>query len=273
MRVSRRKGCLVALALFIVGFPSILQAAEEIPIVVPTFFEEVTDGNRDKVVSIIEIVFALTILTLAPSILILTTCFTRIIVVLAFLRRGLATQQLPPDQVMMGLSLFLTFTIMGPVWQQVWDDAIAPYLAPEPPPDDTGAPRRISRAEAFERAKRPLKKFMLDQMSRNDYADLALMAELSRTPVPEEGYRTYDEVPFLTVVPAFILSELELSFQMGFLIYLPFLIIDMVIASVLMSMGMLMLPPIIISLPFKILLFVLGDGWQLLVAGMVQSFS
>lgn len=242
------------------------------PLLTPTFFEEVTDANRGKLVSVIEIVFAITILTLAPSILILTTCFTRIVVVLAFLRRGLATQQLPPDQVVMGLSLFLTFMIMGPVWQEVWNDAVVPYLAPEAPPGPSGAPERITWTEAVERAKRPLKNFMLRQMARNDYADLALMAELSGLPIPDGGFRTYDEIPFLTVVPAFVLSELEISFQMGFLIYLPFLILDMVISSVLMSMGMLMLPPIIISLPFKILLFVLGDGWRLLVAGMVQSF-
>jgi flagellar biosynthetic protein FliP len=214
-----------------------------------------TTENPSEVVNVVKIIAILTILSLAPAILILMTSFTRIVIVLSFVRHALGTQQMPPNQVLVGLSVFLTFFIMGPAFQQMNTDAIQPYMA-----------NKISQDEALTNALAPLRKFMFNQTRDSD---LALFVHLSQTDRP----KTRADVSTMVLVPAFVISELKTAFQIGFIIYLPFLVIDMVAASVLMAMGMMMLPPVIISLPFKIMLFVFVDGWALLIGSLVKSFG
>ncbi len=211
------------------------------------------NGPQDVSLTL-QIVFLLTVLSLAPAILMLTTSFTRIVIVLSFLRQALGTQNIPPNQVLLGLSLFLTFFNMNPVFSRVNDQALQPYLKGE-----------IKQDVALKKALDPMRDFMFRQTRQKD---LALFVYLSKSPRPA----TPEDVPTLVLIPSFVLSELKTAFQMGFLIYIPFLIIDMVVASTLMSMGMLMLPPVTISLPFKILLFVLIDGWHLIVRSLMTSF-
>ena len=203
----------------------------------------------------LQIVAVMTVISLAPALLILLTSFTRIVIVLGFLRQAIGTNQMPSNQIIIGLALFLTFVIMTPVFQQLNADAIQPFLAQE-----------IDQSEAFTRAQVPLKEFMLRQVAEKD---VALFLDLTGATAPD----TPGELPFLVVVPSFVLGELKTAFQMGFILFIPFLIIDMVVASVLMSMGMMMLPPILISLPFKVLLFVLVDGWYLVVRSLVLAFQ
>jgi flagellar biosynthetic protein FliP len=203
----------------------------------------------------IQIILLITLLTLAPAILILMTSFTRIVIVLSLLRHALSTQQIPPNQVIIGLSLFLTFFIMTPVFNDINDQAIRPYLNQE-----------ITQREAFDRAIVPVRTFMLKHTRQ---ADLGLFMRAATLPQPAN----IDAVPTRVVIPAFVISELKTAFQMGVMLFVPFLVIDMVVASVLMSMGMLMLPPIMVSLPFKILLFVLVDGWHLVVRSLIESFG
>ncbi|MBM3327583.1 MAG: flagellar type III secretion system pore protein FliP [Calditrichaeota bacterium] len=203
----------------------------------------------------IQILVLLTILTLAPSILVLMTSFTRIVVVLHFLRQAVGVQQIPPNPVVIGLALFLTLFVMQAPVQQIYDRAWTPYKDGQ-----------ISIQQAFAESQQPLKEFMLRQTREKD---LALFVRLSAQPQPENAA----QLPLSIVVPGFVISELRTGFQIGFLIYLPFLVIDMVVASVLMSMGMLMLPPAMISLPFKVLLFVLADGWYLVVESMIKGFK
>lgn len=203
----------------------------------------------------VKLFILLTILTLAPSFLILTTCFTRIVVVLSFLRNALGTQQAPPNQLLIGLAIFLTFFIMKPVYTQIMDEAVTPFI------EET-----ISQQEAIDIALVPMKEFMLKETREKD---LALFLRAS-------GGKNVDkpmDLPITTIVPAFAISELKTAFSIGFIIYIPFLVIDMVVASILMSMGMVMLPPVMISLPFKILLFVLVDGWYLTIESLLKSFS
>jgi flagellar biosynthesis protein FliP len=204
---------------------------------------------------VLQIFFLMTVISLAPSLLMMTTSFTRIVVVLSFLRSAMGTQQAPSNQIVIGLSLFLTFFIMAPVWQQVNTQALQPYKA-----------QTISQEEAIKRGVAPVRKFMLSQVREKD---LALFLSLSKLPRP----RNADDIPTLTLIPAYVVSELKTAFQIGFLVYIPFLVLDMVVASVLMSMGMMMLPPVMISLPFKILLFVLVDGWGLIIGSLVKSFG
>ena len=228
---------------------------------IPVFSEGIFQRaeHPEQVSTTLEILFALTVLSLAPAILILTTAFTRIVIVLSFLRRALATQELPPNQVIIGLSLFLTFMVMAPTWKVVNDQALAPYMDGE-----------ISQKEAYRRALAPIRAFMF----RHVYVDdLELFAGMNMQQTGAESLpETVDDVPTHVLIPAFVISELKRAFEMGFLLYLPFVIIDMVVASTLISMGMLVLPPILISLPFKVLLFVLVDGWSLIVGQLVQSF-
>ncbi len=241
------------LTLLLLLFSINLQSANTIPI--PTISIGVGEStNPSDLVKTLQIVFLLTILTLAPSILVLMTSFTRIVIVLHFLRQALGTQQMPPSQVVVGLSLFLTFFVMSPVIKQINNTALQPYLKKE-----------ISQKEAFNKALIPLRKFMLKQTRKKD---LALFISLSQNKKP----KNISEVSTLTIIPAFVISELKTAFQMGFLIYIPFLILDMVVASVLLSMGMMMLPPVMVSLPFKLMLFVLADGWNLLVGSLIKSF-
>lgn len=206
-------------------------------------------------VGVLRIVMMLTVLTLAPAILIMMTSFTRIVVVLSFLRQSLGTQQMPPNQLLIGLALFLTFFVMAPIWNQISTNALDPFLKNE-----------ISQTVAYERTEKPLREFMLGQMRQKD---LELMMSLAKQPKPQNQA----DVPTYVVIPAFVMSELKTAFQIGFMLYLPFLVLDMVVASVLMAMGMMMLPPMMISLPFKLLLFVLVDGWQLVVGSLVKSFG
>lgn len=202
----------------------------------------------------LQVLVLLTVLSLAPAILTLMTSFVRIVIVLSFARTAIGVPQLPPNQVLLGLALFLTAFIMAPVWQQVNDTAVQPYLRNELP-----------LSEAFERGMAPVRQFMLRQTREKD---LALFVSLAKLPQP----RNPSEIPTHVLVPAFAISELKTAFQMGFIILVPFLIIDMVVSSTLMSMGMMMLPPVTISLPFKVLLFVMVDGWHLIVMNLVASF-
>jgi flagellar biosynthetic protein FliP len=197
----------------------------------------------------------MTLISLAPALLILLTSFTRIVIVLGFLRQAIGTNQMPGNQVIIGLALFLTLVIMAPVVQQVNSEALQPYLHQE-----------IAQKEAFARAQVPLKEFMLHQLREKD---VGLFLDLTNREAPE----TPEELPMLVVIPSFVIGELKTAFQMGFILFIPFLIIDMVTASVLMSMGMMMLPPVLISLPFKVLLFVLVDGWYLVVRSLVMAFQ
>jgi flagellar biosynthetic protein FliP len=194
------------------------------------------------------------VLSLAPSILIMMTCFTRIVVVLTFLKQALGTQNAPPNQMLMGLSLFLTFFVMAPTFDRINDEALQPYLAD-----------KVSFDQALKDGMRPLREFMLRQVNEKD---LALMVRISKSPPP----RNVDDIGNLTLIPAFCISELRAAFIIGFLLYIPFLVIDMVVSSVLMSMGMMMLPPVMISTPFKLILFVLVDGWNLVIYQLVASF-
>jgi flagellar biosynthetic protein FliP len=214
-----------------------------------------TTDNPNEVVNAIKIVLVMTVLTLAPAILIMMTSFTRLIIVLSFLRQALGVQQMPPNQLLVGLALFLTFFIMGPSFTEMNTKGIQPYIA-----------GKISQDQALTETLAPLRKFMFAQTRPQD---LALFVKLARIERP----KTLADVPTMALVPAFVISELKTAFQIGFIIFLPFLIIDMVTASVLMAMGMMMLPPVVVSLPFKIMLFVLVDGWALLIGSMVKSFG
>ena len=208
----------------------------------------------EKVSSALQILFLLTILTLAPSILILPTSFARIVIVLSFLRQAMGTQQTPPTQILIGLGLFLTLFVMGPTWTEINDKALQPYLKEE-----------ISQTDALKKAEMPLKTFMLRQTREKD---LSLFVDISG-----DQPSTNQEIDIRSIIPAFIISELKTAFQIGFLIYIPFLILDMVVASILLSMGMMMLPPVLISLPFKLMLFVMVDGWYLTVGSLMRSFG
>ncbi|MGB4069726.1 MAG: flagellar type III secretion system pore protein FliP [Nitrospira sp.] len=211
------------------------------------------DGPKQTAV-VIQILILLTVLSLAPALFIMVTSFTRIVIVLAFLRQALGTQSVPPNQVLLSLALFLTMFIMAPVGQAVYNNALQPLMA-----------EQISYEEAWKKGIEPVRGFMLRQVREKD---LELFIKLSHVPKPDR----VEDVPTQAIIPAFILSELRIAFQIGFLIYIPFLIVDMVVASILMSMGMMLLPPVVISLPFKLILFVLADGWYLVVGSMVRSF-
>lgn len=214
--------------------------------------------RRENFSSALQIVILLTVLSLAPAILIMMTSFTRIVIVLSLLRQALGTNTLPPNQVIIGLSLFMTFLIMAPTWQRVNSEAISPYMDGQ-----------ISQPDALRRAQQPLREFMIRQIERaRNTDDILVFTDFAGQPEP----RTFGEVGTMSLIPAFMLSELKTAFLLGFKIYLPFLVIDLVISSILISMGMMMLPPSLISLPFKLLLFVLVDGWRLITGGLMGSF-
>lgn len=218
------------------------------------FINIFADNDPGNVSTAVQLLLLLTILTLAPSILIMLTSFTRIVIVLGFVRTSLATQQMPPNQILIGLALFLTFFIMAPTFGQVYDEALEPLFNEE-----------ITLDEAYERASVPFKEFMAKHTRQKD---LALFLDYSEAEPPE----SIEDIPLSALIPAFAISELKTAFQMGFMIFIPFLVIDMAVASVLMSMGMMMLPPVMISLPFKILLFVIVDGWYLITHSLLESF-
>lgn len=216
--------------------------------------------------STLKIMLLLTVISLAPSILIMTTCFMRFVIVLGLLRQALGTQQLPPNQVLISLSLFLTFLVMSPVWHRAYDEGIRPYTTP------AAGEQPISLEEAFHRTARPLRQFMIEQIRRTDNVDAVLtFLEFQHPNEKVAPPDNLEDVDTVVLLPAFMVSELKTAFVIGFQIYLPFLVIDMVIATVLISMGMMMLPPVLISLPFKLLLFVLIDGWALTVGMLLES--
>jgi len=252
-KVFKGKVVLVILIFLLILFCSVDTYAASIPIPGIGIEFDSADSPQDVALSL-QILALLTVLTLAPAILILMTSFTRIIVVFSFLRNALATQQMPPNQVLVGLALFLTFFIMAPVWGEINQTALQPYLAGE-----------ISQEKAFDIGVKPIREFMIEQTREKD---LALFVNLSSTPKPNSP----EDIPTYAIIPAFAISELKTAFQIGFIIYIPFIVIDMVVASTLMAMGMMMLPPMMISLPFKILLFILVDGWNLVVQSLMLSF-
>jgi flagellar biosynthetic protein FliP len=221
----------------------------------PSITIDLGGGSGGQTAVVIQILALLTVLSLAPAFFIMVTSFTRIVIVLSFLRQALGTQQVPPNQVLISLALFLTVFVMAPVGQSVYADAIQPMLA-----------EQITYEQAWNKGIVPIRTFMLKQVREKDLELFVQLAKLSKPESPAD-------VPTHVVIPAFILSELRIAFQIGFLVYIPFLIVDMVVASVLMSMGMMLLPPVVISLPFKLILFVLADGWYLVVGSMVRSFQ
>ena len=241
---------LVFLGIFVLSGPA--DAQSPTPLISVGLDQEAGEGN---VAMVMQLFLLMTVLSLAPSILIMLTSFTRIAIVFSLLRQAMGTNQLPPNQVVVGLSLFLTFYVMAPVWQQVNQDALQPLMAEE-----------IKPQEALAKAIVPIRKFMFSQTREKD---LALLVNISKMARPAN----IDDVPTTVLIPSFIISELKTAFQIGFMLYVPFLIIDMVVASVLLSMGMMMLPPIMVSLPFKLMIFVLADGWYLIVGSLVKSFA
>lgn len=250
----------------------------------PALFDAPKGLNVDEMLSpggmpsTLKTMLLLTVLSLAPSILIMTTCFIRFVIVIGLLRQALGTQQLPPNQVITSLCLFLTFMVMSPVWQQAYEEGIKPYTDEQPIPGLRAHPERSKLEQTFINTVRPIRKFMSDQIEATGNSDSVWMfleyqnrGAGENAPSLEEKYKTYDDVPLSALLPAYMLSELKTAFTIGFQIYLPFLVIDMVVSSVLISMGMMMLPPVLISLPFKLLLFVLIDGWFLTVGMLLES--
>ncbi len=258
---------LIATALLILASSSMAHAQlpTNTPITVP-LSPQVLGGpdqwtSPDGLSSALQVMLLLTVLSMAPAVLLMTTCFVRIVVVLGLLRQALGTQQLPPSQVITSIAMFLTLLIMTPVWKASYDDGIAPYTRHE-----------ITIDQAWTRSIKPVRKFMCDQIDRTGNGqDIWLFYKYLPKDTPEP--KTYDDVPLQALLPAYMLSELKTAFLIGFQIYLPFLILDIVVASVTISMGMMMLPPVLISLPFKLLLFVLVDGWHLVVEMLLQSFQ
>ena len=228
--------------------------AEAAPIIPSVNVEVGTADNPEQVATTLQVIAVLTLATIAPGILLMTTSFVRIVVIIGFLRNALATQNVPPNQVIIALAMFLTFYIMAPYWSQANDNGLQPYLAGQ-----------ISQEEAITNVLEPMREFMFRQTRE---ADLALFVNLSDAERPE----TQEDVSTLALIPAFMISELKTAFQIGFMLYVPFIVIDMIVATTLMSMGMMMLPPVMISLPFKILLFVMIDGWHLLIRSIIVSF-
>ncbi len=241
--------CLPALAQTIPG-----PTSPTIPI--PQINIGVTPATKPSDVALsLQILLLLTVLTLAPTLLILMTSFTRIVVILSFVRTALGTQSNPPNQVLLGLAMFLTFFVMSPTIEDINKNALQPYLA-----------QKITQQQALDRAQKPLRAFMFRQTREKD---IAVFYSISKQPRP----KSQDDVPTYLLVPAFTISELKTGFEIGFAIYIPFIVIDMVVASVLLSMGMMMIPPVLISLPFKILIFLLIDGWNLTISAIFASFK
>lgn len=246
--------CIAIIIIILFGLSGISFGAPEFSILGKTIISN-DDSDPNSYVMSIQLLILLTILTLAPSILIMMTSFTRIIIVLAFIRNALGTQRIPPNQVLIGLALFLTFFIMAPIASEINEEAIQPFVK-----------EQINQEEAFEKALKPIRKFMFKQ-TRNK--DLALFLDISDL----KDVKELNDIPTKVLIPSFIISELKTAFELGFIIYIPFLVVDMVVASTLMSMGMMMLPPVIISLPFKLLLFIMVDGWNLITKSLIMGFS
>lgn len=240
-------------------------AASSNPVYIPDFTQWLPQASgREALSSSLQILVLMTLLTVAPSILLMMTCFVRMLVVLVLLRQALGTQTLPPSQVLIALALFMTFLAMAPTWEKVRRDAVDPYLAD-----------KIQQTDAITVAGGHLREFMFDQIERaGNEEDVYMLYEYAaQRPLGPDETLTRAQVPMTALVPAFLLSELKAAFILGFRIYLPFLVIDMVISTVLVSMGMMMLPPVLISLPFKLLLFVLSDGWALVAGSLMSSVT
>ena len=253
---GKRKLWLIMIGTFLLffAFSATISYAEP-PLPIPRIGLNLEEAQSPReVASSIEILFILTILALAPSILMMMTCFTRIIIVLSFIRKAISTQTTPPNQVLIGLALFLTFFIMAPIGAEINNTAVQPYLQ-----------EQISQEIALENAMKPVRNFMFRQTREKD---LALFIDISGSEKPKQ----LEEIPSKALIPAFIISELKTGFQIGFVLFIPFIVIDMVVASTLMSMGMMMLPPVMISLPFKILLFIMVDGWNLIIKSLIEGF-
>jgi len=250
---------LAALALTLLLLVPLAAAAPPAPasaVGTPFFSIGLTPGEEPARSTVtLQIFLLMTVLSLVPAILIMVTSFSRIVIVLSLLRRALGTNTLPSNQIVIGLALFLTIFIMAPVWQKINADALQPYLD-----------KKISNQQAFDSAVAPLREFMFKQTREKD---LALFVDIAKLKRPENA----NDIPTTVLIPSFIISEIKTAFEIGLLLYVPFLIIDMVVAAVLLSMGMMMLPPIMVSLPFKLLLFVVADGWYLLVGSLVKSFG
>ncbi|PZD93336.1 flagellar biosynthetic protein FliP [Paenibacillus sambharensis] len=249
----KKKLLLAVLLLLVAGTGLYMNQAYAEPL--PNIDISIGGEEGEPNTSAVSILLLITVLSIAPAILVLMTSFTRIVIVLGFVRTSLGTQQMPPNQVLIGLALFLTFFIMAPTLSQVNEAGLQPYLKGE-----------LTQTEALEAAAKPMKEFMF---SHTREKDLLLFMKYSRMEKPS----SYEEIPLTVLVPAYAISELKTAFQMGFMIFIPFLVIDMVVSSTLMAMGMMMLPPVMISLPFKILLFVLVDGWYLIVRSLLLSFN
>ncbi|MFW6380957.1 MAG: flagellar type III secretion system pore protein FliP [Bacillota bacterium] len=256
--MSKRKIAIFLLFIFMFTLARGVQAQD---FNLPEINLEIGDGEAeqgaegDDLVFSLQVLLLLTVLSLAPAIVIMVTSFTRIIIVFSIIKRALAIRNMPPNQVLIGLAIFLTIFIMAPVWQTMNQEALQPYLAEE-----------VALDEAYDRAVVPLREFMFEQTPEKTLSLFVNMADMER---PDNR----SDVPLYVLIPAFMTSEIKIAFQIGFMIYIPFLMIDMVVASILMSMGMLMLPPVIISLPFKILLFVLVDGWYLVIESLIKTFQ
>jgi flagellar biosynthetic protein FliP len=245
---------LIAIALLAVPLAAHAQNGQGINLPIPSI-PGITPAKQPQQVALtLQILVMLTILSVAPAILVMMTAFTRIVIVLSFIRSALGTQNIPPNQVMIGLALFLTFFIMSPTFNQINDKSLQPYMS-----------GKIEFSTALTRGEAPLARFMIRQTYKDD---LNLFLRLSNTPNP----RTIDQLPFTILVPAFVISELKTGFIFGFIIYIPFIIIDLVVSSLLMSMGMMMLPPTTISLPAKVLVFILADGWHSIIGSLAQSY-
>ncbi|HTX99580.1 MAG TPA: flagellar type III secretion system pore protein FliP [Bacteroidota bacterium] len=252
--MKRSVAILLLMVLLVAAVSSV--AAQDKVLPLPKVSVEVGKATKpEEVATTLQILFIMTILSLAPAILILTTAFTRIIVVFHFLKQAMGTQQVPPAQILVGLAMFLTFFVMAPTWNKVNQDALQPYLS-----------NKITFQEAYDKGVGPLREFMFRQTREEDLALFVSMAKIDKP-------KNHDDVPTYVVIPAFAISELRIGFQIGFILFIPFLIIDMVVSSILMSMGMMMLPPMLVSLPFKILLFIMVDGWRLIVGSVVNSFQ
>ena len=235
-------------------FFALSDTADAAPLIPSVNVDIGTAENPQDVSTTLQVMALLTIATIAPAILLMTTSFVRIVVIIGFLRQAMATQNVPPTQVVIGLAMFLTFYIMSPYWSQANENGIQPYLNGQ-----------ISQEEALTNTLEPIREFMFRQTRE---ADLALFVNLSDAERPE----SQEDVSTLALIPAFMISELKTAFQIGFMIYVPFIVIDMIVATTLMSMGMMMLPPVMISLPYKILLFVMIDGWHLVISSIITSF-
>jgi len=252
----------------LIASPAVAQAVDPAelananPIAIIESASQSVPGMEGGLSSALNVLLILTVLSLAPAILILCTCFTRMVIVLGLLRQALGTQGLPPSQVIVGLSLFITFVVMAPTVERIYEEGLGPYIRGE----------QKDYNVAWDRSKQPLRDFMFAQIDASgNWSGVYMMLNYRGVDTSEPEKLTRADVDMLALVPAYILSELKVSFLIGFRIYLPFLVIDMVIASMLISMGMLMLPPVLISLPFKILLFVLVDGWQLVISSLMTS--